>query len=731
MAPGIIPAPAAIEVGQGGFRLEGGASIVAADSRAEPIARYLQSLLADTRGLSLGLDDAAAGTGDIRLELDAAPHASPEAYSLDVTGDGIIIRAGDPRGLFYGAATLWQLATADGKDRGAADIPRLAITDQPRFPWRGFMLDSARHYQSPAFIRDLIDWMALHKLNVLHWHLTDDQGWRLEIRKYPELTRTGAWRKPAGAGDPPPYGGFYTQDEVRELVAYAASRFVTIVPEIEMPGHAQAAIASYPRFGTGGTPPVSPDWGVHDWLYNADEATLAFLEDVLTEVIELFPGEFVHIGGDEAVKDRWRDSTRVQARIRELGVADETALQGWFVARIGRFLDQRGRRLIGWDEILESGIPARAAIMSWRGTQGAIDAARAGHDVVMAPAPTLYLDYLQSDSPREPPGRPSTVTLRDVYEFEPVPPGLSATEASRILGAQANAWTEHMRLPERIEHQAFPRVAALSEVGWSPAAARDWNGFMARLGAQFARYRRLGIRYADTAFEPRVRVAAGDKPGSLRVALDQQAAFGDVRYTLDGSEPGPDSTRYTAPFEVPAGGVLRSAAFADGLALSRAGTLTLDPALLDRRTHDELRPCRGKLLLRLEDDAPPDGERAVFNVDIVDPCWIWPDVDLAQGATLRASVGQLPFNFQIGKDALAIRRGDARTPEGELEVLDADCGGEPLAILPLAPAAANPEVTQIGPVQVRPRPGRGDVCLRFARPSIDPIWAIQWVEIRR
>ncbi len=504
--PGIIPAPASIETRRGTFQLGDGATIVAEDVRGLPVARYLAELLARTRGLALEVAASPAASGAVRLELEADARGSPEAYTLEVTDGGITVRASDPRGLFYGAVTLWQLATADAADAGPAKIPQLSIEDGPRFAWRGFMLDSARHYQPPAFIRQLIDWMALHKLNVLHWHLTDDQGWRLEIRRYPELTRTGAWRKPAGAGNPQPYGGYYTQAEVRELVAYAASRFVTVVPEIELPGHAQAAIASYPRLGTGGTPPVSPDWGVHDWLFNADETTLDFLEGVLSEVIELFPGEFVHVGGDEAVKNRWESSPRVQARIRELGLADEAALQGWFVARIGRFLDAHGRRLIGWDEILESGVPARAGIMSWRGQQGAIDAARAGHDVVMAPAPTLYLDYLQSDSPREPPGRPSLVTLEDVYKFEPVPAGLAPAEAARILGAQVNAWTEHMRLPERIEHQAFPRAAALAEVdlvagsgarlAWIPCPA--WSAVRPLPQARNP-FRRHGIRAACTA----------------------------------------------------------------------------------------------------------------------------------------------------------------------------------------------------------------------------------------
>jgi hexosaminidase len=733
----IIPAAAEVTRAAGTFELTPQTPVrFVADSSGDAVARYFVELLERTRGIALprrprtGIDTSGAGAIDFELRAGESA-ADDEAYALVVSPERIAVSSRSPRGLFYGAVTLWQLITADAAGKTRISLPALTITDAPRFAWRGLMLDSARHYQSPEFIRNLIDWMALHKLNVLHWHLTDDQGWRLEIRKYPDLTRIGAWRKPAGAGNPPPYGGYYTQAEVREIVAYAASRFVTIVPEIEMPGHAQAAIASYPRLGTGGTPPVSPDWGVHDWLYNADEATLAFLEDVFAEVIELFPGEFVHIGGDEAVKDRWRDSPRVQARIRELGLADENALQGWMVARIGRFLEAHGRRLIGWDEILESGIPARAAIMSWRGTQGGIDAARAGHDVVMAPAPTLYLDHLQSGSPREPPGRPSVVTLRDVYGFEPVPAGLDPAEAAHILGAQLNAWTEHMRLPERIEHQAFPRVAAIAEVTWSPAAARDWPGFQTRMLSQFARYQALGIDYADTAFEPQMQLTPGRAPGTYRVALSKQADAGELVYGFDESGVLEDLRPYRGPFDAEAGDVLSAATFLGDTSLSRPWTVEFGKTDLARRRGDELRPCSGKLMLRLEDDAPLEGDRAFFNVDIVDPCWIWPDADLSRGGSLRAAVGQLPFNFQIGRDADAIRRGDARTPEGELELRSGDCRGEPIAVVPLGAAAAEPAISILGPVRLPPQASVENLCLRFARPAIDPIWAIRWVEILR
>lgn len=723
----LIPMPARVLPQRGQFRLADGARVVATDARGAAVARYFVDLLARTRGLRL--EAAETGSGSIRLALDPDASASPEGYVLDVTSEGAEVRAADERGLFYGAVTLWQLVTADGAASGPADLPALRIEDAPRFRWRGLMLDSARHCQPPGFIKRLIDAMALHKLNVLHWHLTDDQGWRLEIRKYPALTEIGARRMTAGA-DSRSYGGFYSQDEVRDLVAYATARQVTIVPEIEMPGHAQAAIASYPRLGTGGAPPpVSPDWGVHDYLYNVDESTFAFLEDVLTEVIALFPGKYIHVGGDEAVKTRWQSSPRVQARLRELGLADEAALQGWFVARIGRFLDAHGRRLIGWDEILDGGIPPGASVMSWRGTEGAIAAARAGHDVVMATAPTLYLDHLQGDAPDEPPGRPSVESLADVYAFEPVPAGLSAAEAAHVIGAQVNAWTEHMRLPERVERQAFPRVAALAEAAWSQASRRDWPGFRARLAVQFARYRGLGLHYASSAFEPRFTMTPRAGGTSVRVALSRQAAQGEIRYTTDGGVPGPESARYAAPFDVPAGARVSAASYDGALPLSDAVAMNADAVAWRRRSGDALAQCSGNLVLRLEDDAPFDGPRALFNVDIVDPCWKWPDADLAQGATLRASVGQLPFNFQIGKDADAIRRGDARTRAGELEVRAGDCAGEPIAVLPLGQAADNPRLSILGPARLPPQPAGTGLCLRFARPSIDPIWAIEWVEL--
>jgi len=494
----LIPLPATVERSPGYFHLRRDMPIVLRSGNAQVLgaARYFQQLVADLHP-DLRIDGTQADD-TIAFELDPnlllRDDVGDEGYELLVSSGRVRVAARSPQGLFYVGITLWQLISAADK-AAPLQIPAVTISDHPRFAWRGLLLDSARHFQSPEFVKHFIDQMAQHKLNVLHWHLTDDQGWRIEIKKYPKLTEVGAWRTPPGGG--PRYGGFYTQDEIRDIVRYAAERYVTIVPEIEMPGHAQAAIAAYPRFGvTGKSPGVSHDWGINTYLYNVDEPTFAFLQDVLDEVMELFPSRYIHVGGDEAAKDQWQASTRVQQQMRKLGLQDEAALQGWFTARIGKYLAAHGRKLIGWDEILEGGVPPDATVMSWRGAQGAIDAAKQGHDVVMAPSPVMYFDHLQYAAHDEPPGRPSLVTLEDVYRFEPVPHELTAQQAAHVLGAEATLWSEYLTDDARLEHAAFPRAAALAEVLWSPPQQRDWSSFQTRLPAQLARYTSAGVAYA-------------------------------------------------------------------------------------------------------------------------------------------------------------------------------------------------------------------------------------------
>jgi hexosaminidase len=368
------------------------------------------------------------------------------------------------------------------------------------------MLDVARHFMPKEFVLKFIDLVAFHKMNSLHLHLTDDQGWRIEIKKYPRLTEVGAWRDETLVGhssqkphrfDGKRHGGFYSQDDIREIVDYAAQRYVTILPEIEMPGHAQSAIAAYPELGTTGRPlPVLTYWGVNPNIFNANEETIVFLQNVLTEVLDLFPSPFIHVGGDEAVKEQWERSPEAQARIAELGLEDEHELQSYFIKRMDSFLAERGRRLIGWDEILEGGLAPGATVMSWRGVKGGIEAAKAGHDVVMAPTTHTYLDYYQSrDKEKEPLAIGGFLPLEKVYSFHPIPRQLTKEEAKHVLGAQAQLWAEYIPNPEHMEYMAFPRMVALSECVWTPKEKKDFDDFKNRLKTHLQRLDVLDVNY--------------------------------------------------------------------------------------------------------------------------------------------------------------------------------------------------------------------------------------------
>ncbi len=730
----VIPLPARVEAGQGHFVLDAGTTLVARGDAANQVARDLAERIRRSRGFAPRI--AARGTRNVvALELDAtAALPGAEAYTLEAAPDGVRIRARAPAGLFYGAVTFWQLATADG-GQGPARIAAQRIEDAPRFAWRGLMLDVARHFRSVDEVKALIDQMALHKLNTLHWHLTDDQGWRIEIKRYPRLTEVGGCRIPAGAagrnadGTPKPYCGYYTQAQIREVVRYAAQRHVTVVPEIDLPGHAQAAIAAYPQLGiTGQAPSVSPDWGVHTWLFNVDEDTFAFLENVLAEVIELFPSRYVHLGGDEAAKDQWQASPAVQARRAALGLEDDMQLQGWFMGRLATYLEKHGRRMVGWDEILEGNVPANATVMSWRGTQGAIDAARAGHDVVLSPAPQMYFDHVQSDRADETPGRLGVVDLRSVYGFEVLPKEVTAEQQKYVLGAQANLWTEHLRTNERVQRAAFPRAAALAEVLWTPAARRDWDGFLQRLVPMLARYRGAGFTAADSAFAARID-AVPVAHGRARISLANQAGFGTLRYTLDGSTPTAESLAYVEPMELAvAGQSVTANAFAHGRAIAAPRRFVLDAHGLRARRSPELRSCKGGLTLRMEDDGPAEGPRALMNADIFDPCWVYAQADLDGVRTLAVRVGQLPFNFQLWRDSKLVVTRAATQPGGALEVRLDGCSGPVAATLPLAPARASDGLTLLE----APLPdagGRHDLCFVFASGSHDPLWAIDEVAL--
>jgi hexosaminidase len=729
----MIPAPALDTPREGAFRLTAGTPIVVphGDAEAMAAARRLAELLLRSRGLTLAVGEGAPRSGAIAFQRGAP---AGEAYDLEIGSDQIVVTSNGAAGLYYGATSVWQLATqASGK--GAVEIAARRIEDKPRFAWRGLMLDSARHFQSVEFVKDFIDRMAMAKLNTFHWHLVDDQGWRLEIKKYPRLTEVGAWRVPAGpaaaadidlkTGKPRVIGGFYTQDQVREVVAYAAARHITIVPEIEMPGHAHAPIVAYPELGSAAPPAAtSGDWGVFPYLYNVDEKTFSFLDGVLTEVIDLFPSRYIHVGGDEAVKEQWKANPAVQARMKELHIASETALQGWFISRVEQSLNARGRRLIGWDEILEGGVAESATVMSWRGIDGAIIAAKLGHDTILSPAPTLYLNHRQTAAPDGLPGRGQVVGLKEVYDYEPMPAALNPDERHHVLGVQANLWTEHMRTEDRVTLMAFPRATALAETAWSPEGRKNWKDFADRLPAELDRQRALGQPVDETAL--RVRAIASPAGQGASVRLSGAEDVGEIRYTLDGSAPAANSRLYQAPFTTPLGKTIRAQAFRNGQALAPASEMRIDARSIRTRASQDLKSCAEGLVLNLEDDAPIRGERARFLIDLMNPCWIYEGADLSGVSEIEVAVGQVPFNFQIGKDIEKIRFRPPATPAGELEVRQGSCEGRVVATLPLAPAATSHGVT----VLKAPISGAaGDLCFTFTQDRADPMWAVDRVTL--
>ncbi|BCL20792.1 beta-N-acetylhexosaminidase [Streptomyces tuirus] len=510
----LIPAPRSATAGSGEVRLTR-RSRLHADTATQGVAHWLGAALRQATGLPLPEgrepDDAEGGIG-LRL----APGLGPEEYRLVSDGSGVLVEGGTAAGVFWGAQTLRQLLGPDAYRRAPLDrdrvwtVPHLTIQDAPRFRWRGLMLDVARHFMPKEGVLRYLDLMAAHKLNVFHFHLTDDQGWRIEIQRHPRLTEIGSWRARTKTGhrasplwEDKPHGGYYTRDDIREIVAYAAERHITVVPEIDVPGHSQAAIAAYPELGNTDvidttSLSVWDTWGINPNVLAPTDNTLRFYEGVFEEVLELFPSEFVHVGGDECPKDQWRRSETAQERIRELGLADEDELQSWFIKHFDAWLSARGRRLIGWDEILEGGLAEGAAVSSWRGYAGGIAAARAGHDVVMCPEQQVYLDHRQDPGPEEPVPIGWVRTLEDVYRFEPVPPELTPEEARHVLGTQANLWTEVMEDHARVDYQAFPRLAAFAEVAWSalPAPAeRDFAGFQRRMAAHYGRLDALGVAY--------------------------------------------------------------------------------------------------------------------------------------------------------------------------------------------------------------------------------------------
>lgn len=731
----LIPAPASVRAAAGpGYTVTATTPLQAVGKPARRVAHQFADLLARSGGPKLA--PPSSTPGGIRFELDPTLRMADEGYRLDASAAGIHVRARTETGLFHGATTLAQLAT--GERPGL--VPAVAIEDAPRFPWRGLMLDSARHFQSMDEIRQVLDAMAAHKLNTFHWHLTDDQGWRMEIKRYPKLTEVGSCRVPAGDGgrDPSsgavrPYCGYYTQAQIREIIAYAAERHIQVIPEIDVPGHATAAIAAYPELGVLDTPlqPLS-EWGVFPNLFNVEDSTLVFLENVLEEVIDLFPSRYVHIGGDEAVKDQWIASARVQQRMRELGVADEEAMQSHMLKRLETYLESHDRQLIGWDEIIDGGLPPQATVMSWRGTEGGLKAASLGHDVVMSPVTHMYMDYLQTTSPNEPPGRPLQISLAKAYNFEPVPEALARDKQHHILGLQANMFTEHTRNYGRLQHNLFPRVAAVAETGWSPRERRDFRDFLARLPAQLARYRAWGLQYAQTPFEVQVQRTDDRAAGKVTLALHNPLGY-EVRYTTDGTPVTGTSARYQQPLQATLPANLQAAAWYEGKPLAAAPTVARFTAQsLLNRNDDELLSCpdSGKLVLRLEDDGPADGPRAVFNVDIFKPCWRWADADLRGIARIEVRAGRIPYYFQLAHDEPNRVFEPAKRPHGEMVLRRGDCTGTPFAEVPLPAGPDRDGFITLDADIPAAAAVEGDICISFTGDTRPTMWVLDEVTLQ-
>lgn len=500
---GIIPAPVQIKLGEGYVQWTKSVTVVANTEIEKKNASLLQAFFS-SKNIQTNITSSSSDKNKITFTEIEGPSLGKkdERYVLNANAKGIAIQANSGAGLFYGIQSFLQLISSDGKN-----FPFVEITDYPRFEYRGLHLDVGRHMFPPEFIKKYIDLMAHHKYNRFHWHLTEDQGWRIEIKKYPKLQEVAAFRSETLVGHSGPtnnsydgkrYGGFYTQEEVKEIVKYAADRYITVVPEIEMPGHSLAALAAYPTLGcTGGPYEVGKKWGVFPDVYCAGkEETFTFLQDVLDEVLLLFPSQYIHIGGDECPKVRWQACPLCQARIKNEKLKDEHELQSYFIQRIEKYLNSKGRQIIGWDEILEGGLAPNATVMSWRGEKGGITAAKENHNVVMTPGNWCYFDHYQDSAKREPLAIGGLTPVSEVYSYEPVPKDLTPEEQKYILGAQGNVWTEYMATTDYVEYMVYPRACALAEVLWTPVQNKNYEDFLKRMGPHVKRLDDWRVNYA-------------------------------------------------------------------------------------------------------------------------------------------------------------------------------------------------------------------------------------------
>ena len=585
----IVPRPAELkETGSGAvLTLTAETPVTIASDKLLPSAEFLTMYVQQYYGVQLKISKKPAKATAVVLSVD--PSVGGEgAYVLETSASGVSIKGADETGVFYGVQSLLQLLP--GQKGAALALPGVIVKDTPRFGYRGVMLDVGRHFFPVDFIKKFIDYLAIHKINTMHWHLTEDQGWRIEIKKHPELTSKGAYRNgtivghyPGSVNDNERYGGFYTQQQVKDIVAYAAKRYITVVPEIEMPGHASAAIAAYPNLSCFPAEPtnlqklpsnaskanpgkqVQETWGVHDDVFCAgNDSVYQLLQDVIDEVVPLFPSKLFHIGGDECPKANWKRCPRCQARMKANNLKDEHELQSYFVQRMEKYINSKGKILIGWDEILEGGLAPNAWVMSWRGEAGGIEAAKQGHDVIMTPTTYCYFDYYQGKSKTEPLAIGGYLPLNKVFSYSPFPSALTGEQAKHIKGIQANLWTEYVESPAKAEYMLMPRLAAIAEVAWSPEAGKSWEDFTRRMEGLYDRYAMMGINYAKSAYEVRQSIQIESVNNKANISFKTDSYNPDIRYTLDGSVPTATSTKYTKPFDVYKSVIIKAAVFQNG-----------------------------------------------------------------------------------------------------------------------------------------------------------------------
>ncbi len=545
----IVPLPASVSQQEGVFKLNKKTHLVAKGDGAETVAIFFQAKILLSTGFNLNLAESGS-KNFISMNVDTATGLAEEAYTLKVTPESVEIVASTNRGLFYGMQTLLQLLPAEIESPTKIskinwNIPAVTIEDEPRFKWRGMHLDVCRHFYSVEFIKKQLDVLAMYKINKFHLHLTEDQGWRIEIKKYPKLTELGSKRVDEGKE----HGGFYTQEQIKEIVSYAAERHIDVVPEIELPGHALSALTAYPEYSCAGGPfKVRNVWGVESDIFCAGkEETFEFLEDIIDEVVALFPSEYFHIGGDEAPKDKWKECELCQARIKAEGLHDEHELQSYFIQRVEKMLLARNKKMIGWDEILEGGLAKSAAVMSWRGEKGGFIAASQGHDVVMTPGNWVYLDHYQGSPKVEPVAIGGYTTLEESYGYNPIPEALDKDKVKHILGTQGNVWSEYMYTPELVEYRVYPRIIALAEVNWTQPENKDYNSFVKRMNNQFVRLDQHEINYHIPQPEGPINKIAITDGTTLEFTTTRPI---DMFFTLDGTEPGLNSTKYSTPISI-------------------------------------------------------------------------------------------------------------------------------------------------------------------------------------